>query len=97
MGHLRAAAFYQAGSEMQSLSLPEKTTLAENVLDSQLPEVIEAGEDIDVDQPDTVALANEASQNSRSNLVSKKPASKSQSVPLASSAKENRQVNDKIR
>jgi len=32
MGHQRAAAFYQAGSEKQSLSLPEKTGLAENVL-----------------------------------------------------------------
>lgn len=95
MGHQRAAAFYQAGSEMQSLSLPEKTLLAENVLESQRPEVIVAGEYIDVDQPETVALANEASQNSMSDLVSKKPASKLQSVPLASSAKENRQVNEK--
>ncbi len=95
MGHQRAAAFYQAGSEMQSLSLPEKTLLAENVLESQRPEVIVAGEYIDVDQPETVALANEASQNSMSDLVSKKPASKLQSVPLTSSAKENRQVNEK--
>lgn len=95
MGHQRAAAFYQAGSEMQSLSLPEKTLLAENVLESQRPEVIVAGEYIDVDQPETVALANEASQNSTSDLVSKKPASKLQSVPLTSSAKENRQVNEK--
>lgn len=95
MGHQRAAAFYQAGSEMQSLSLPEKTLLAENVLESLRPEVIVAGEYIDVDQPETVALANEASQNSMSDLVSKKPASKLQSVPLASSAKENRQVNEK--
>jgi len=95
IGHQRAAAFYQAGSEMQSLSLPEKTTLAENILDSQRPEVIEAGEDIDVDQPEAVALANEASQNPTSDLISQKPVSKLQSVPLASGAKENKQVNEK--
>jgi len=36
-----------------------------------LPEVIEAGEDIDVDQPEAVALANEASQDVMSDLAVK--------------------------
>lgn len=94
MGHQRAAAFYQAVSEKQSLPLPEKTELAENVLDSQLPEVIEAGEDIDVDLPETVALVNKVSQDVMSDLVGKKPVQKSQNA-LVSSAKQNKLATEK--
>lgn len=89
MGHQRAAEFYQAGSEMQSLSLPEKAMLAENILDAQVPEVVEAGEDIDVDQPETTVQLSETSQDSMPDSVSKKPATKSQNVSVVSSSKES--------
>jgi len=89
MGHQRAAEFYQAGSEMQSLSLPEKAMLAENTLDAQVPEVVEAGEDIDVDQPETTGQLSETSQDSMPDSVSKKPATKSQNVSVVSSTKES--------
>ncbi len=89
MGHQRAAEFYQAGSEMQSLSLPEKAMLAENILDAQVPEVVEAGEDIDVDQPETTVQLSETSQDSMPDSVSKKPATKSQNVSVVSGSKES--------
>lgn len=69
IGHQRAAAFYRAGSGVQSLSLPEKTTLAESALDSQVPEVIAAGEDIDVDQPDTNMSADSAAKTPAPELL----------------------------
>jgi len=52
MGHQRAAAFYQVDSEVQPLPLPEQVSAANNVVDSRIPSVIDAGEDIDVDQPE---------------------------------------------
>jgi len=54
MGHQRAAAFYLAGSDIQPLSLPEQVAVTENIADSQLPSIIEAGEDMDVDQPESM-------------------------------------------
>jgi len=64
MGHQRAATFYQAGSEVRPLSLPERVMVVENTADSQAPEIIEAGEDIDVDQPETTMLADGISKDS---------------------------------
>lgn len=89
LGHQRAATFYQAGSEVQLLPLPEKITVAENILESQQPEVIEAGEDIDVDQPETVA------QNSKPDLADKKSTLQLQTLPLADSADGSSHVNKK--
>lgn len=53
IGHQRAAVFYQAGSEVRSLALPERVVHAEGVFETQLPGEIVAGEEIDVDQPET--------------------------------------------
>jgi len=50
-GHQRATTFYQDGNEIASLALPEKVASSENELEPQAPEVIEAGAEIDVDQP----------------------------------------------
>ncbi len=57
VGHQRATTFYQADSEIESLSLPEKITNVDSDIEPQAPEVIEAGEEIDVDQPETLANA----------------------------------------
>ncbi len=58
MGHQRAATFYQAGNEVQTLPLPEQVFTTENVTVSQVPSVVVAGEDIDVDQPGIVGQKN---------------------------------------
>ena len=65
MGHQRAAAFYQAGSDIQPLPLPEQVAVTENIADSQLPLMVEAGEDIDVDQPEIMADSAEPSASAR--------------------------------
>ncbi len=77
IGHQQAEAFYRAGSEVRPLPLPEKVMLAENLLDSRVPEIIEAGEDIDVDQPDAAVSASPVrlkttAQHSKPDLASKK-------------------------
>ncbi len=83
MGHERAATFYQAGSEVRPLSLPERVMAVENTADSQAPEVIEAGEDIDVDQPETTMLANAILKDSTSgSAVENSSETKNVSVPL---------------
>ncbi len=51
VGHQRAATYYQAGSDVHPLPLPERTVVAESALESQLPVEVEAGEFIDVDHP----------------------------------------------
>ena len=53
VGHQRAATYYQVGSDVYPLPLPQRTTVAENVLESQLPVEVEAGEFIDVDHPES--------------------------------------------
>lgn len=75
-GYQQAASFYLAGSDIQTLLLPEKTL--DNVLEAelQLPKIIEAGEEIDVDQPEKLAqkdlpvlsnkLNNKADESSKS-------------------------------
>ena len=65
MGHQRAAAFYQAGSDIQPLPLPEQVAVTENIADSQLPLMVEAGEDMDVDQPEIMADSAEPSASAR--------------------------------
>jgi len=51
VGHQRAITYYQAGSYVYPLPLPERTAVAENAIESQLPVEVEAGEFIDVDHP----------------------------------------------
>lgn len=53
IGLHRADAFYQAGVVVQSLVLPEPVE-AGDISDSQVPARIDAGENIDVDEPDHV-------------------------------------------
>lgn len=54
LGHQRAAAFYQAGSDVEVLLLPEQNEVTENIADFQSPSIVEAGENIDVDQPEVM-------------------------------------------
>lgn len=61
LGHQRAAVFYQAGTEVQTLPLPEKNILLEEAVDSKIPEVIVAGEYIDVDHAEEVVNKDNAS------------------------------------
>jgi len=69
LGHQQAATFYQAGSHEQLLPLPEKAVALANITDSQVPAIIEAGENIDVDQPKTIAKKNNAIKNLKQNLT----------------------------
>jgi len=50
IGFQRATIFYQSASEIVSLSLPEKIASINGDIEPQMPEIIEAGEEIDVDQ-----------------------------------------------
>ena len=50
-GHQKAASYYIAESQPEALFLPEKVASVENDIAPQVPEVIDAGEEIDVDQP----------------------------------------------
>ena len=54
-GHQQAASFYLAGSVQEPLSLPEKISTIESDLGQKIPAVIDAGEEIDVDQPQSKA------------------------------------------
>lgn len=51
-GHQQAASFYLTDSVSVPLSLPEKITGINIDIEPQIPESIEAGEEIDVDQPE---------------------------------------------
>lgn len=65
-GHQRAATFYQASSDIQSLVLPETLSTRQDIAEFQLPSIIEAGEEIDVDQP---GIKKQAATNSDSTLT----------------------------
>ncbi len=52
MGYQQAVTASQVDSETQLLSLPEETDASEKAVKSQLPATIEAGEKMDVDQPE---------------------------------------------
>ena len=56
-GYQQATGFYQAGSELESLFLPEKVISVENDIKPQPPETVDAGEEIDVDQPKSLTQA----------------------------------------
>jgi cell division septation protein DedD len=78
MGQQRAATFYQAGSEVQPLPLPEQVATAKNVVDPRIPSEMAAGEDIDVDQPEGNMLpgnTSTASAQDKLELVSSAKAS----------------------
>lgn len=51
-GHEQAASFYQAGSAVEPLTLPEKITSIESDIEPQAPATVDVGEEIDVDQPE---------------------------------------------
>ena len=50
-GYQQAITFYAAGSEIETLALPEQTVLLESEVEQQSPEIIVAGAEIDVDRP----------------------------------------------
>jgi len=56
-GHEQAASFYLEGSVQEPLSLPEKISTIESDLGQKIPAVIDAGEEIDVDQPQSKAYS----------------------------------------
>ncbi|MBE9560514.1 MAG: SPOR domain-containing protein [Proteobacteria bacterium] len=51
-GHQRAATFYQTSNDIQPLVLPATSSTRQGIVESQTPLIIEAGEEIDVDQPE---------------------------------------------
>jgi len=57
LGYQRAAVVYHTGSETASLTLPDQVFSAALDIEPQKPEVIVAGEEIDVDQPQTSDVA----------------------------------------
>ncbi len=52
LGYQQATVFYVAGSESGSLSLPMKNASVDGDIEQQEPEIVDAGEKIDVDQPE---------------------------------------------
>ncbi len=50
-GYQQATTFYAAGNEVEILALPVPAVLLETDVEPQLPDIIVAGADIDVDQP----------------------------------------------
>lgn len=50
-GYQQATVFYAAGSESEPLSLPMKNVSVGSDIEQQAPEIVDAGEKIDVDQP----------------------------------------------
>lgn len=81
-GYQQATIFYATGIETESLLLPKKVAAAESAIEPLSPEVIEAGEDVDVDhpkaRPEVVAIEKinaeitHASQTAEQSLVIKK-------------------------
>jgi len=67
-GHQQAESFYLTGNKIESLSLPEKVVGIEGDLEPQMPGIIDAGEEVDVDQPEL--LANEVVQSVAVNKTS---------------------------
>ena len=53
-GYQQAATSLAAGSKTESLLLPEKVAAIESEIEVQAPEIIEAGEAVDVDQQRTL-------------------------------------------
>jgi len=86
MGHQRAAAFYQAGSDIQPLSLPVQVAVTDNIADSQLPSIIEAGEDMDVDQPENMTHANSTVNDSASGSVELSSSARAKSYAMVRAA-----------
>jgi len=68
LGHQRAASFYLAGSEVHVLSLPQAQVVTEHILQPQLPTVIAAGEDIDVDSPESQKILVNSSNTQKSKV-----------------------------
>jgi cell division septation protein DedD len=56
-GYQRAITFYQADSNIESLSLPANIVAAQSDIEPQIPETIAVGEEIDVDQPEVLTQA----------------------------------------
>ena len=57
-GYQQATTFYAAGSEVEVLALPVPAVFLEADVEPQLPDIIVAGSDIDVDQPQVMSIAN---------------------------------------
>ncbi len=57
-GYQQATTFYAAGNEVEILALPVPAVLLETDVEPQLPDIIVAGADIDVDQPQVESKAN---------------------------------------
>jgi len=80
-GYQQATTIYQAGSEIEALSLPEKVVVAESEIEPQSPEAMQAGEEIDVDQPalpaqlleQTQAVVKDSVKNNSATLSSLQP------------------------
>ncbi len=56
-GYQQATTFLSAGSETESLLLPEKVAAAVSEIEPQRPEIIVAGANLDVDQPEEITEA----------------------------------------
>jgi len=66
-GYQKATVFYAMANELEVLDLPEQSIKDISNADLQLPEMIVAGEEIDVDQPVIIDLSQ--TQNKSSNMV----------------------------
>ena len=60
LGYQDARTYYQANSEPFSLSLPKKTVAPDDSIEPVIPNVISAGEEIDVDKAGTITILSTA-------------------------------------
>ncbi len=81
LGHQRAASFYQAGSELHALSLPQPIVTTEKINGRQLSAVIVAGENIDVDRPESIKNTQNKSADSLLSAVVSDPSLDADGVP----------------
>ena len=85
-GYQQAETFYAAGSDIETLALPVQAVLLESDVEPQLPDIIVAGAEIDVDQPQVenanaknsavASKVNTSSNNEKESKTNELPASK---------------------
>ncbi len=68
-GYQKASVFYTATSEIENLVLPELNLVDISSTDSHSPEVILAGEEIDVDQPVVTPVLDVQNQNNKKDVA----------------------------
>jgi len=73
-GYQKASTFYSTTSEIENLDLPEHNLVDDNNIDPHNPEIVIAGEEIDVDQPVVTRAVDEQGQGNKNTVAEIKSA-----------------------